>query len=174
MPCLSYQLCGGREGSVYGGSSMVKGNYQACMAFYQGELSVNRAVRPVRLQDKWVTYVFQISAQWACYFASASNEITLYYCRRQRINKHNIWGCILRSFFLHPPPFSLGSWPLWDYLVLKLGGFSCHRLIPAGANKPWTKPLKTILTFMFRLAHKGPLFYPFVLQGEAGSGRWDS
>lgn len=80
----------------------VKSSYQACVAFgCQGGLPVNRAERPVRLQDKWVAYVPQISsAQWACYLASASNEITVYYyCRRQRINKH-IWGWVLRSFSL--------------------------------------------------------------------------
>ena len=77
---------------------------------------MNRAERPVRLQDKWVAYVPQISsAQWACYLASASNEITVYYyCRRQRINKH-IWGWVLRSFSFHADPFSLGSRSLWDH-----------------------------------------------------------
>lgn len=79
----------------------VKGSYQACVAFgCQGGLPANRAERPVGLQDKWVAYVPQISSiQWACYLASASNEITVYYYgRRQRINKH-IWGWVLRSFF---------------------------------------------------------------------------
>lgn len=137
MPCPSYQWCGGREGSVSGGSSPVKGNYQACMAFCcQRGLPVSRAERPVRLQDKRVTYVLQSHTQWACYFASASNETTLYYCRRQRINKHNIWGWVLRSFFsLSSSLLSAVMAPLGP-LVLKLGGFSCYRVRPAGANRP--------------------------------------
>lgn len=84
MPCPSCQLCGRREGSISGGSSLVKGSCQAHVVLgYQGGLPANRAECPVKLQDKRVTYVLQISAQWACYFASASNEITLHYCRRQ-------------------------------------------------------------------------------------------
>lgn len=114
MPCPSCQLCGGREGS--GGSSPVKGSYGARMALCcQGGLPVNKAECPVRLQDKRVTYVLQSNAQRACYSVSASNEMTLYYCRRQRINKHNIWGWVLRWFFFLCPPFSLGLWSLLDH-----------------------------------------------------------
>lgn len=127
MLCPSCQWCGGREGSVSGGSSPEKGHYQACVVFCcQGGLPVSRAERPVRLQDKWMTYVLQSRTQWACYFASASNETTLYYCRRQRINKHNIWGWVLRSVFsLSSSLLSAVMAPLGP-LVLKLGGFSCY------------------------------------------------
>ena len=87
----------------------MQGSCQACMVFgYQGGLPANRAERPVRLQDKWVTYVLQISAQWACYFASASNEMTLYYCRRQRIITQHL-GLGAEMSFLICPHFSLGS-----------------------------------------------------------------
>lgn len=108
----------GREDHVSGGaggSSPRKGQFLGLRgAWLLGRLPVNGEERPVRLQDKWGTYGLQISTQWAHYFASASNEITLYYCRRHRINKHSIWVWVLRSFYLCPP-FSWGSWSLWDH-----------------------------------------------------------
>lgn len=44
--------------------SLLRGDYPACLAFSnQGRLPMNRAERPARLQDKWVAYVLQPSAQ---------------------------------------------------------------------------------------------------------------
>lgn len=111
LECPSHPISCAEEGKAefMADPPPVKGSDGACVACgCQGGLPVSRVERPVRLQDKWVAYVLQLSAQWACYFASASNEITLYYGRRQRINKHNIWGWVLRWFFLHAHPFSLG------------------------------------------------------------------
>lgn len=121
----------------------VKSSYQACVAFScQGGLPVNRAERPVGLQDKWVAYVPQISsAQWACYLASASNEITVYYyCRRQRMNKH-IWGWVLRSFSLSRSSLLFGITVPLGPLDPKLEGFS-PRVRPAGASKSKIIPRK--------------------------------
>lgn len=97
LKCSAHPIrCAEEEKAVFLiDSPVVKDSYQVCVAFgYQGGLPVNRAEHPIRLHDKCVTYGLQIRAQWACYCASASDEITVYYCRRQRINKHNIWGSI--------------------------------------------------------------------------------
>lgn len=59
----------------------LSGNYTACSAVMEGFLGTGQSAQA----GKWVAYGLQSNTQWACDCTSAHSEITVYYCRMQRI-----------------------------------------------------------------------------------------
>lgn len=134
MPCPSYRLRGGRgdflldppgQGQLGGGLTVRGGGGASCK---QGR-------SPSQAAGQMVACVLQISAQWACSFASASKGMTLYDGRRQRITEHNIWGWVLRSAFSilmalwGHGPFGTSSSEAWGFWLPRSQASRCKQAL---------------------------------------------